>query len=698
MSTKRGSSLAAAVIFAVFWLAVPNEIGAQSSDRDVMQLEPVTVTATKTAVEPETVPFTYHEVGREEIEAQPEFYINNVGELVRDVPGVHVGQYYPWGPPWIHLRGTGYFIGRTVYLVDGLPIWSFMSTTLNPHDIQRADVLLGPSSALYGANASGGAVNFITRSGEAGMGAKAELAYGTNSTFRPHASVGDKTDHFSYYLSYSGDYSDGYRMKPVKDMVELWELGKKQYLSDASLEDNEYEHSYLAGKVAYENDSGFLIWAGVNYARRYLYGGQENLILDDDGDQAITTAGFEVPLGTFGRLKWTGAYQYYDHPQQYNQGLSLVDGQVVLDPTEVRRRDWTVKRTPVELQTDFFLGDSNTLTAGLFWSREEEERVDLWTATGRESVYEVTTDQTAFYLQDQLLLMEDRLSLVAGLRYDEWEYKDIFVTSADPQRPDSVSKDTWTYRGGAKYRVNETVAVRSSVGTAYWPGLPLWFFQNITTGKTWREANPDLQPEETWMADLGVDLSFDRFGTWFGITGYYGEIEDMVSYRYDENPDLEGGTIIRTLNLGGAEIYGVEFSLRQRLTDQLWLTGALTLNHSEIVDDPNNEGNQLRNAPDYWGSIGLKYVNPALINASLLIRFSDDRYYDDDNTELPFFHMSSYETVDLKVWRDWEIQKDLFLNTTISAVNLFDEEYETEIVYVNPGLYLEGMIGLKYVF
>jgi iron complex outermembrane receptor protein len=662
------------------------------------ELEEVVVTATKTNLDKKNIPFAHHEVNREELNSQPSYSMNNVGELIRDVPGVHVGQYYPWGPPWIHLRGTGYFIGRTVYLVDGLPIWSFMSTTLNSHDIQQTDVLLGPSSALYGANASGGAVNFITRKGEKNMGAKAEVAYGSNNTFRPHTSIGDREDNFGYYLSYSGDYSDGYAMKPLDDMQDLWYRGKTQYLSDASVEDNKYRHSYLAGKVDYRTDTGARLWLGVNYANRYLYGGQTNLILDDDGNQAINTAGFETMLGSIGHLKLTAAYQYYNHPQQYNQGLSLEEDELVFDPTVVYRRDWTVTRTPMEVQADFFLSEDNTLTTGLFFSREEEDRSDEYAEDGSVLDYQVTTDQSAFYLQDQMLFLDERLSVVAGARYDNWKYHDIFVTQADPQSPEDVSKDTWTYRGGVKYHFSETLAAHSSIGTAYWPGTALWFFQTITSGSTWREANPDLKPEKTWMADLGLDLIIPQTRSKIGITGYYGQIEDMVSYRYDENPEVEGGSIIRTQNLGGAEIYGLELDLQQPLLKQLYFSAALTLNHSEIIDDPENEGNQLRNAPDHWGSLGLKYLNPELVNGSFLFRFSDDRYYDDENTELPFFHMVSYQTVDLKLWRDWKINENLFLNTSFSGVNLLDKEYETEIVYVNPGRYLEALVGFRYVY
>jgi outer membrane cobalamin receptor len=133
----------------------------------------------------------------------------------------------------------------------------------------------------------------------------------------------------------------------------------------------------------------------------------------------------------------------------------------------------------------------------------------------------------------------------------------------------------------------------------------------------------------------------------------------MVSYRYDVNPDVPGGTIIRTQNLGKAEIAGVELMLQQRLTKYLSLFGALTLNRSKLKDSGANTDNQLRNAPDYWGSLGLRYLNPALVNAQVVLRFSDDRYYDDENTDLPYFHMGAYETVDAKVWKDLEAQRQV---------------------------------------
>lgn len=176
-----------------------------------------------------------------------------------------------------------------------------------------------------------------------------------------------------------------------------------------------------------------------------------------------------------------------------------------------------------------------------------------------------------------------------------------------------MKKDHITYRGGVKYNVNDTVSLRSSIGTAYWPGNPKWFFQNLNTGSSHREANPNLDPEKTWMADLGTDLTFGATRTLLTITGYYGIIKDIMAYTYDPHPTLPKTTLIRTRNMGEAEIYGLELLLKQPLTEHLSFTGSLTLNHSRITEDqvnPANEGNQLRNSPDYWGSLGLRYIGP----------------------------------------------------------------------------------------
>jgi outer membrane receptor protein involved in Fe transport len=141
-----------------------------------------------------------------------------------------------------------------------------------------------------------------------------------------------------------------------------------------------------------------------------------------------------------------------------------------------------------------------------------------------------------------------------------------------------------------KYQLNNELAIRSSAGTAFYPGLATWYFQNISTGATRREPNPNLKPEKTWMVDLGLEGKYDSTGTSFSVTPYYGRITDMVSGRYDPHPTLPGVQIIRYSNVGEAEIYGVETQVSQRITDHFSAFANITLNHSYNNRGPLQQG------------------------------------------------------------------------------------------------------------
>lgn len=687
-------------IVMLFALCLVYPVWAAEENFDASQIEDVTVTATKTSVSAELSPVTAYSLDREDLDCQPAHYMNNFGEFIRDLPGVSVGQYYPWGPPWIQLRGTGHFLQRTAYLIDGIPIHAFLSPTINPNDIEQVDVVLGPSSALYGPSAAGGAVNIITRSGQAHEGISAQVGYGENNTFKPSLSIGDQKDNFTYRFSYSGEVSDGYQMKPVDGMVKLHKLGKTNYVRGASVEDNDYSYQWVGGKMVWNNHTDTTVTLALNYMDRYLYGGQQNAITNDHGDSVVSSLRVAHAFTDQVKLTATTGYQYQSIPSQANGGASLVDGVIVVDDTITEIEDWDRKRIPFELQGDFTVLPNNVLTAGVYFAREEETLYDYDPAGTQTYRYELTTDQSAVYLQDQMFFMDDRLSLLGGIRYDKWDYKDIYDFGSSNSTPDDVDKDTITYRGGIKFRVNNILALHSSAGTAFWPGNPKWQFQNKNTGSTWREANTDLEPEETWMVDIGADITIPGWNTLIKVTAYHGIIENIMAYTYESNEPYST-TLVKTRNIGEAEINGVELYLKQPITRHLAFTGSLTLNNSEITKDETdsaNVGNQLRNSPDYFGSLGLRYLNPKLFNWEILFRFSDDRYYTDNNEDLPYFHMKAYETLDIKVWREWALSEKVTLHTQISAVNLLDEEYATEIVYVNPGRYVECMTGIRYAF
>ncbi len=136
------------------------------------------------------------------------------------------------------------------------------------------------------------------------------------------------------------------------------------------------------------------------------------------------------------------------------------------------------------------------LTAGIHLAREEEDMY-RYSATGTQTYrYELTTDMTGLYLQNQTFLMDDRLSLLAGVRYDEWEYSDIYDSGSSNPTPADVKKDHITYRAGVKYNVNDTVSLAQLHRHGLLARQPEMVFQNLNTGSSHREANPNLDPEK----------------------------------------------------------------------------------------------------------------------------------------------------------------------------------------------------------
>ncbi len=663
------------------------------------EIEEVVVTGTRTESKAENLPVTVHTVDRKEIEKQPTYFIQNLGELIKDLPGVHVGQYFPWGPSWIHLRGTGYFIGRTLYLVDSIPVTPFLSTPVHPNDIERVEVLLGPSSALYGPNAMGGVVNIITKKGTKDTGVKLDLGYGSRETFRPHLEIGNEVKNFHYYVSYSGDFSDGYKMNPLDVLWTLYQKGKTGWLSYASLKENHYRQNFFNTKIGYDNKKGSGLWISYHYQSIYLYGGRKNRVWIEDGEEGVLNLRLYTTL--FNKVKLTGylGYQHLDRPGKEDKGPVITNETIFWDNTPFTRSEWRQKRFPIELQADLSIFKNHLTTLGFAWLRDREERATISEATGRAtSKSKYTTDQTSFYFQDQWFLLNEKLNFLVGLRYDHWRYHDIFDLLSTPQRPKSITKEKFTYRGGIRYKFSETLSFKASAGTGFWPGLAIWYFQNVRSGKTWREANPGLKPEKTWMLDLGIELDLKKWETFISITPYYGKIEDTVSYRYDPHPNLPGVNIVRTENLGGVKIYGVEFMIKKNLGKNLNLFGSLTLNRSRIIDDPLKGGNQLRNSPDYWGSVGLIYTNPKLFNVFINYRFSGSRFYDDENTKLPYYHMKTYQVLNAKVWKNFKLSNNLLMDFSLSVDNLFDKKYETEFIWIHPGRSIQANVVLKYSF
>jgi hemoglobin/transferrin/lactoferrin receptor protein len=92
----------------------------------------------------------------------------SISDALRRIPGVSISSDGAWGSE-VNIRGLGR--GRVIFLIDGNRVNSATDLNaqfgmLDPAEIERVEVLKGPSSALYGSGAIGGVVHVITKKGD----------------------------------------------------------------------------------------------------------------------------------------------------------------------------------------------------------------------------------------------------------------------------------------------------------------------------------------------------------------------------------------------------------------------------------------------------------------------------------------------------------------------------------------------------
>jgi outer membrane receptor protein involved in Fe transport len=138
-----------------------------------------------------------------------------VPEILRRVPGVDVAEMNP-SDTNVSIRGFNRCVANKVLvLVDGRSVYQdFLGATLWPlldislQDIARIEVIRGPASALYGAEAFAGVVNIITRTGDEVNGGRAFLQTGNYGTVQGALSAGGRNGRFTYRTTLAYDHAD----------------------------------------------------------------------------------------------------------------------------------------------------------------------------------------------------------------------------------------------------------------------------------------------------------------------------------------------------------------------------------------------------------------------------------------------------------------------------------------------------------
>lgn len=622
-----------------FALPAAAQDAAVAADEEVLELEPIVVTASRVPVAAREVGSAVTVIDRAELESRQ---IRVVSDALRSVPGVAVSRTGPaGGPTKLRLRGSE--ANQTLVLIDGIEVndpasdSEFDFSRLLAADIERIEVLRGPQSALYGSDAIGGVVNIITRKGAGPLRVTATAEGGSRGTAAGSLSAGAGGENYDWFASLAGLTTDGFssaaewRGNPEAD-------GYRNGTAFAKFGWTPLENLRLdlVGRLTDFNaeSDGFVGGAGAVDADEA-----------SEGRQLFGRAQATLDLAD-GRWRQVFGVSRSRHDYDY---LSGDDGSsYVGDKTKV---DW---QNTLTAETAAILPATHRLTLALEHEEDAARIASSWSSFDR------SIGQTALVGEYGLGLVDD-LFLTASLRHD---VNDLFG-------------DVTTWRATAAYTVEATgTKLRASYGTGVKnPTL----FELYGYTDTYR-GNPDLRPEHAEGFDIGFDqpLFDDRL-----------VVEATV---FDQRiTDLIQGAGSTSINLSGTSpIQGIELGLTLTPLDDLTIRAAYT-----FLDGEDAAGAELIRRPAHTASLDVGYrfldgrgnLNLGIVYNGAAKDWAYDAVYNRTVVEL-----DPYWLVNLA--GSWKLNDNAEIYARID--NLFDERYEEVFTYGGSGR--TAIAGLKVSF
>jgi iron complex outermembrane receptor protein len=185
-----------------------------SSEQDYLQEFPVVLSASRLSQPLSEAPSAMTVIDREMIAASG---FRKIPDLFKLVPGMYVS-YYKGSQAIVSYHGTSdQFARRMQVLIDGRSVYlapfsdvDWESLPVNLDDIERIEVVRGPSAAAHGANSLQGVINIITRDAGALAGASVSTTQGDKGVSDVSAHVGRRGEKLDYSLTLGYRSDNGY--------------------------------------------------------------------------------------------------------------------------------------------------------------------------------------------------------------------------------------------------------------------------------------------------------------------------------------------------------------------------------------------------------------------------------------------------------------------------------------------------------
>lgn len=549
----------------------------------------------------------------------------NVEDLLSRVPGLFVDRAGTGGFSSLYLRGAE--SSHVLIMIDGVRVNDPTTTrgsaydlsSIDVYQLDRVEVLRGPASAIYGADALAGVVNFISKKGrQDGVGGTAYGAIGQYQYQKAGGSVSGGNDMVQGLLSagysYEGSSADDAYLR-----LNTYS-GSLRFTPGETITGEVFGYRTERNGAAFPDDSG-----GSRLAVN------RELTLRDSVDSVY---GASLAGGDPNTVRVLASGSVYQRTESANNAF--------VDPG-------------VRFPVPAFLGDTNyrsttlTLTATRNWGNFDNLVVGVQRQTeegGMTSVgdfdFDGNPDTLLYNLERRTnsVFAEGRwrvappLSLQVGVRYDNIQ---------------DYGSSTTPHLGAVWELPNGTTVLKANYSQGFKP--PSFFALGFPIG-----GNPDLKPEQSTNYELTLVQAFDNQAGSLEVSIFRTEYQNLVDFDTNTFTNINRGSIV---------ISGIEPTLKLRiaagLRAQVGIT-ALQINEKDGLAP-------LRNRPESKATAGMVWDIDE--RSSLFAVASYTGSFIDRSNPTGDIDMPSYTSFDMA----YSIQLG-WARVKLAVDNLFGSNYE----------------------
>ena len=543
----------------------------------------------------------------------------------------------------VSLRGlSASGTSRALVLEDGIPLLDPFGGWVYWDRIPRAavssvEVFRGSASNLYGSDALGGVVQFITREPEA-PAANVEFAYGNQST--PNLSFWTGTKSGPWNLDASADLfqTDGYILVPS---------------SDRGTVDTPANSRHASGELG----------IGRNLGNGNLFLRGSFFRESRDNGTPIQTNGTRLAEGAAIFNQRFGAndslsLRLYGDAQHYDQNFSAIA------PDRMSESLTNIQKVPAQEigadgQWTHAIGASHTLVAGLNVLEvmgTSEEQIFSSGAHIANSVSGGRQRTMGLFVEDVFHLGQKWTFIAAG-RFDHWgnfrgvsfrtplTATGVATSKIFPDRTDNA----FSPRISVMRSLRGSLTATASIYRAFRAPTLNELYRSFRVGSILTQNNASLKAETLTGGEAGLSGS-----AWQGKLNLRGTFFWTETSNPVANVTLSVAPALITRqrqNLGTTRSRGVELDAVARLTGSWQLSGGYAFLDSTIISFPADNtlvGLRLPQVPQHQFTSELRYWNPSRLMLTVQGRFFG-RQFDDDQNLMP---LGNFGTMNLLLARN----------------------------------------------